>query len=279
MAMSVFGAPHPLLNSWTSQPHDDVAPFLRGLTTADIREDQMIVHDSLVAPAGWNFVLENQVGVIEFRRPGEKLTVMNFNRTTLETTLGVDLMYYHHKYRSMVMVQYKRMIGQPYEYRPDGSHELELQRMTSSAGASVAPRSGSTPTADDYRLYSGAFYWKLCPKTTFTPVSTDLIRGMYLPLDFWATLVDTGQIRGPWGGICARYDNVGRYINNTLFIRLVQDGWIGSRLQDTDSLTHVLDTVLSESMESGKSLVVAISEQASDNRTDNTRSGRGDLED
>ena len=277
LAADIFDTPRDFLRHW-EPPDSGVAPFLQGLEHAVVREDQMVIHDSHCAFPGWIPMPETQIGAIEFYRGDSKLTVMNFNRTPVENTLGVDLLYYHHKYRAYVLVQYKRMTGHPYEYRPDGSYESELARMREFAEA-LGAHSMPNATPHDYRLHPGAFYWKLCPKTLLSPMSTDLIRGIYLPLDYWATLIDTGHACGPQGGVCVNYNNVVRHINNTLFVQLVQDGWIGSRLQDTDSLTQVLNAVLSGAMEGGNSLVVAISEQTSDNHTDNARSGGGDLED
>jgi len=144
-----------------------------------VREDQMIQHDTSVF-GDWARVGGSQIGTVEFtNRSGERLTLMNVNRTRVEENLGVDLVYYSHRFRAFVLVQYKRMVneGRTYGYRPiDPSYTSELTRMKA-VNSTVIP-TVSTLELDDYRLNEGPFFFKLCSAHIVDPGSTDMIPGM-----------------------------------------------------------------------------------------------------
>ena len=55
---------------------------------------------------------------------------------------------------------------------------------------------GKEITELGYRLNPEAFYFKLCEEISFTPLSNNLIRGMYLPLDYWEILTAAPESRG-----------------------------------------------------------------------------------
>jgi len=74
--------------------------------------------------------------------------------------------------------------------------------------------------------------------------STDMIKGMYVPLEYWDALLKSSNIIGEKGGRRITYENVERYFNNTLFIQLVQSGWVGSNLAGTDVLTQLIRAAL-----------------------------------
>jgi hypothetical protein len=74
--------------------------------------------------------------------------------------------------------------------------------------------------------------------------STDMIKGMYVPLEYWDALLKSPNIVGENGGRRITFDNVERYFNNTLFIQLVQSGWVGSNLAGTGVLTQLINSAL-----------------------------------
>ncbi len=90
-------------------------------------------------------------------------TGVNANRTGIEKTLGVDLVYYHHSFDCFTMVQYKRMTGgedQPV-YRPDSdaSYSAEIERMKQF----LTCRSNDSPCdVSAYRIGENPFFFKLC---------------------------------------------------------------------------------------------------------------------
>lgn len=237
----------PILNRWRGS---DTAPFLQGLDEFKLLEDRMIDFDSTVF-GDWAKEASAPVGLATFRRGRRKLTVVNVNRTDVEHALGVDLVYYNHHFEAYVMVQYKRMVQKnsgEHEYRPDGQLEKELERMRSLGG--------SRPVAGDprgYRLDDIGMYLKLCPSTERFLQSADLIRGMYLPLEYWDLALASELTLGKRGGRIVTYDNVDRHMSNTLFIELVSSGWIGSRGLNSAKVTETIRASLS----ANKSVVLA----------------------
>jgi hypothetical protein len=265
LALDIFnrGTPEIDRSKLISQVKADVknkpAPFLKSLQSTYLIEDVMLNNDSFVF-GDWDVFEKQVLSTVMVRRPGEKLTIVNANRTDIEHTLGVDLVYYNHRFHSFVMVQYKRMVdkkkNRKFIYRPfnDTSYMKEYDLMKKFEA--------EDPELEDYdlegyRLYSKTFYWKLCQSLSYKPTGTELIPGMYLPLDFWELLIRSGSLKGPMGGIGATRDNIHRHINNTLFTELVQGGWIGSRYGNTD----VLSQIIHECLDSGDSLMLAASQK------------------
>ena len=229
------------------------APFLQGLPEARVREDAVIEHDARVF-GDWDLIKRHQIGAVEFaNRRGDRLTVINANRHPIESTLGVDLLYYTHSYDAFVLVQYKSLRKEDsgkFVYRPrsDSSLAKELARMQSA-------RRGRTWTGDlaGYRLDSQPFYFKFCRNVTYEPMSQSMTKGMYLPLDYWDVLAASSELSGPRGGIVVSYDTVPRYLTNDAFVELVEDGWIGSRYGDSDEIS----VIVRASLDDGHSLLLA----------------------
>ncbi|MDA0167533.1 hypothetical protein OJ998_00425 [Solirubrobacter taibaiensis] len=246
LAVDIFGGDRADLAQWT--PGDTARPFLVGLENATLREDQIIIHDAGVF-GDWQVVQQSAVGAVEFVRGGRRLTVINVNRHAIEATLGVDLVYYNEFYDAFVLVQYKRMSkesGGNWLYRPDGNHDSEVARMEAIPHAAAEPLS-----ATNYRLNFGACFVKLCETTVFDPRSTDLLRGMYLPIEYLAATTESA--RGSRGGIAYGYSTVPRHLNNTQFVNLVQDAWIGS----SGLTSATLRTFVEARIQDGRSMVLA----------------------
>jgi hypothetical protein len=224
--------------------------FLRGLNQAVLREDQILNHD-LGVFSDWDIVDRSAVGAVFFGRNGAEVTVVNVNRTPVEQTLGVDLVYFHEQFRSFVLVQYKRLEDDRDSdmgavYRPDENLEGELTLMRA-----VVPTPPDPVDEWSYRLGPGVSYLKLCKSVQFDPRSKDLIPGMYLPLEYFDACEPTAV--GPRGGRAYGYSTVPRHFNNTQFIDLVQGGWIGSN----GTLSDELQQLVEELVESGRSVLLA----------------------
>ena len=205
LALDIFGQDRQrVLKAWL--PTDRPAPFLEGLRTAKVGEDIMVQHDAHVF-GDWKVLRKYVTGAVEFLRDNEKLTIYNANRTDVEHTLGVDLLYYHHKYNSYVLVQYKRMNRETRKQRPDEfvyrpidkSYREEIDRIRNFLRGNKDDL--SAVFLREYRLNPSAFYFKLCPKLTLQPLSTDLIRGMYFPIDYWEVINSSPECKGRDGAI------------------------------------------------------------------------------
>jgi hypothetical protein len=157
------------------------------------------------------------------------------------------MFYYHHRYNSYVMVQYKRMEKENSEaiYRLGAeTYEKELRRMRRYEDILVKVTSRLPFELKDFRLHAGTAYFKLCPAEALDPTSTNVIKGMYIPLEYWDVLLRSSNIIGERGGKRLTFESVERYFNNTLFIKLVQSGWVGSNLAGTDVLTELIRAAL-----------------------------------
>lgn len=236
-----------------------VAPFLSQLRGVSLREDAQIGHDLIAFPR-MEIARKDIVGSVVFSNPAgdEHITIINCNRQPLEETLGVDLIYYSHRFDSFVLVQYKRMAasenGTPC-YRPscDANHDREVKRMQ--AAERVMRRlSRTTDTCTDtYRLSGQPFYMKLCEAKAKAALDAGMVSGMYIPLELWRRQLRSEDVRGPRGGIVISWDTCKRRFNNVEFTRLLRQGWIGSAAGQSSYLSSIIENVLG----GGRMLVLA----------------------
>jgi hypothetical protein len=222
--------------------------FLHGLTFRAPIEDRLIDYDASIF-GDWQLVHRDAAGFTVFEEAGNQLTVINVNRTNVERVLGVDLVYFNHRFSSFALVQYKRMRRESGQnvYRRDETLANELERMR---GLPVSREPSEDP--GQYRLHPGTCCLKLCPDGEFRPRDGELIRGMYLPIDFWDELVAAEAMLGSRRGVAVTFENAERHLNS-LFASLLRDGWIGSRLGSTD----LLQVAVEELLEQGHSVTLA----------------------
>jgi hypothetical protein len=232
---------------------DGQRSFVGVLSSVRGAEDNAIAYDSM------RFLdfdrIDHPSGLVTFEKGNELLTILNVNRRGLEKTTGADLIYVNERTHSFVLVQYKAFRREKTRagptrlvYRPDRQFREELGRLRT---IRVGKGNGSTR---DFRLHPGCAFLKICkPVIRLDHDPRELVSGMYLPLDYYDTLVASGDVRGPKGGIAVAYDNVPRHVNNDLFVSLVQGGWIGSRSVTSERLT----SLVLAGLEAGTSVTVA----------------------
>jgi hypothetical protein len=235
LALNVFDSSHRLrkrtLQSWTPPAQRDrLTSFLDGLPDVRTVESQVIAADVAGFP-GATRSQPTAVGTI-FHIGDRQLEVFNVNTHSIETTIGVDLLYFNSTFEAWTMVQYKLMEagdeGRPAVYRPDLQFDQELARMREFRRA--CPDSWSANDgARDYRLCGDGFYFKLCSRHQLVVLSDSLLPGLYLPRLFAESILVDSSRRGPRGGRVLHDDNTERHITNTTFAELVRDGWIGTR--------------------------------------------------
>ena len=235
------------------------APFLMALRNSNLPEDLGIAHDASVFD-GWIPIGVPALGATRFKRGGQALTVANVNRTGIENVLGVDLLYFQEEYHSFVFVQYKRMTregAQPALYRPRGeSYDKEYERMLDwDRRVRPVPEPSDLPS---YRLGSDAFFFKLYANPAGAPAPDELLKGMYFPLSYWTSLLASPDVLGPRGGVQITYENAGRYLTNTDFVGLVEDGWVGTSPQSEKMITEVVG----QSLDAGHSVTLAALQRA-----------------
>lgn len=236
------------------QAESKLPHFLQTVRETKVLEDFAIYHDTNVF-ADWLPVTAHVSGAVTFENSNRRVTVMNVNKTEVERVLGVDMIYYAEEFDSFTTVQYKRMTregdGGKFAYRPLGeTYEAELKRMLD---ADSKFNKDAWTSLKAFRLHPGAFYFKLIYDHSFDPTSASLLKGMYIPLEYWLKLVTDDACRGPQGGVQVTHENARRYITGDFFVELVKGGWIGSRGADSAFIADVI----TRSLEMDRQVVLA----------------------
>lgn len=255
-------------------PVDEMAPFLSRLGDVGLREDPQINHDAATMP-GMSVARRYQTGIAVMENSQERLTIINCNRQPLEETLGVDLVYYNHAFRSFVLVQYKRMKrgskGDAF-YRPhaDGSYPKEIERMKSINAELRGMKCSERNSVRGFRLGRGAFFLKLCNDHASRATEEGMASGTYIPLRLWHSLLRSKATKGKRGGRVVTWDNCTRRFNNSEFTSLLRHGWIGSTPTESEKLNDIIEQTLA-----AKSMVVYAATSESSARTDYLRDDHG----
>lgn len=242
----------------SSTPVTDRAPFLQHLGKVNLRETDAIEHDSTNIP-GYERIKKYLVGAAEFVGPHSKLTVMNVNLKPLERSLGVDLIYYNHVFRSFVLIQYKRMSDTVKEkpcYRPDSDENFKPECDRIDGWLKTFRAIPKQPVSyREFRLGTGPFFFKFCDLKDAAAFDTSLSPGFYLPYRLMRQLLRSKVSKGPRDGRMIGWDTGSRFLSNKRMMELIQAGWVGS----SGSTTAKLDEVLSGVLQGDRSLIYAVS--------------------
>lgn len=251
LLLEITGLPRTTLRDWTEPAPE--SPYLAGLPARTPLEDAQIAYDLERFPG----LLREPDARVEWRAFTDgrrRLLVMNANRTPVEHTLGVDVVYLNESQDCFVLVQYKRLqrshasASSPAFYRPDANLADELERMRKidqlCQGVSGA-----------FRLLSTPCWVKLTDPSPSVTNPTTLLKGMYFAREHFEELL--ASRRGPRGGVRISYDNVDRYMTNTVFTELVKDAWIGSR----GTASADIRRLVRESLASGNALLVGVASE------------------
>jgi hypothetical protein len=249
LLLEIGGTGREFLRDWTPPPAR--ASFLAGIKQRFVSEETLINHDVRRFP-GLAETLGADVDWRVFEGNRRQIFVMNANTEPVENTLGVDVVYFNEAFKSFVLVQYKRLVRESNAegesgvwYRPDHNLSTELDRM-GVVDSLYGSREG------DFRLFSQACWVKLCDPSAVVQDPLQLIKGMYLTRKHFVELLEV--CKGPRGGVRLGYDNVPRHINNTLFVELVKEGWVGTCGTGTMELGEVVRMVL----ENRRALVLGV---------------------
>jgi hypothetical protein len=255
--MSIAGIDRGELQGWDISEYKETTSFLDGLEQVRLREDPMVVNDLNTLP-GFNVLKTTPLNSVVFENDKSKLTVLLANRLPLEKQLGVDLIYYNETFSCFLMIQYKAMEkeGDDAVYRfPNTQLTEEIDRMN--GVLSELKKAPSNIEADGFRLNENPFFLKMCPRIVFNPDNIGLIKGMYLPLQYWELLSKHPAMIGPKGGSRLSYKNVRRYFNNTEFVTMASGGWVGTNIEQSKFLEKAIKSTLG----SGRSVVFAVNNE------------------
>jgi hypothetical protein len=265
-ALTIAGFDKENLAGWDTAVGRDTTSYLDGLPQVRLREDPMINNDLSIFP-GHEMVKKTIHNSVVFENNQSKLTVVLANRLPLEEQTGADLIYYNETFKCFLMIQYKAMEheGQEAVFRfPNTQLNQEIKRMD--LLLQELRKCVGNDTADGYRLCENPFFLKLCPRITFDPDNVALVKGMYLPLDYWHLISEHPCVIGPRGGKQLSYRNVRRYFDNSAFVNIAAGGWVGTTINQSS----VLESAIRATLESGKAAVVAINEQLDSRHRMNT---------
>lgn len=297
LALRMGGFPTTSLQEWVP-PNDINAPFSAGLISdrnepgllelpaaaaeraepdsssdedslADLFDNEMeanlIDADAHVLP-GWRPVRreDTRADIHEFTDDrGRRMEILNVNASPVEKRAGVDLLYFYKKTKSLVGVQYKRLIEGD-NITVDERLDDQIERMKA-----VCKKLNMPPSSPDHwRIGNDWMYIKLARTQTMDPDGSDLIKGLYLPLSYLEVLLTDDRVIGPRGGRRLGYGTVERYITSTLFIDLIKEGWIGSPPTRPKHFMALAQEALSEM----RSVVLAMDHSDESPRNRQTRS-------
>jgi hypothetical protein len=252
-AMNIAGINKSELQGWDFS-NTESSSFLDGIKSVRLREDSMIINDLTYMP-GFELMKNSNFSSSVFNNSKSRLTVLLANRMPLEELIGTDLIYYNEDFKCFVMVQYKVMEKEEDKFvfrLPNIQFSEEIKRMD--AMLKVLNKESNTGHLQDFRISNMLFFIKICPRIVFNPDNVGLSKGMYLPLDYLKILQEDDSILGEKGGRKITYENVGRYFDNTTFKSIVEGGWIGT----SHNQSKVLEVIIKEILENGRTAVVAI---------------------
>ncbi|HRO19004.1 hypothetical protein [Alcaligenes phenolicus] len=185
-----------------------------------------------------------------------------YDKKPLETVLGIDLLIFMADFESFLLLQYKSMApksdddGKTWSYLVDAQFRSQIEAMDR-AGAAIARQSPSTTHAmKHWRLTDEAFYFKFCE--TMRPDARDdaLVAGITLGHYHLKRFLELPEARGKHGGHRIGYSNCPRYLNNTQFVELAREGWIGC---DERGMAFIAE-ILGAGREHGRAAMFAIVE-------------------
>lgn len=141
--------------------------------------------------------------------------------------------------------------GTPYFATRDNQLAKEIARMETHL--ELITRAPKNSLSDGFRLLENPFYIKICPRLQFEVAEPSMIRGMYLPLEYFTLLTQDPKSRGTRGAGRLDFHNVPRYFDNTSFISLVQSGWIGTTIAQSE----LLGELVREIVQTGRAVNIA----------------------
>jgi len=192
---------------------------------------------------------------------GRQVRVHIYDKKPLETILGIDLLIYQESYKSYLLVQYKIMKpmhgrrGNTWSYLVD--EQIRKQIVTMDEGiAAIQRQPAALAKIMDWRLNNGAFYFKFCETTRPAARDDALVGGITIGLEHLKSFLSLSASAGDNGGQRIGYENCARYLNNTQFIELAREGWIGCNQQGYS----LISDVLTANQEGGKVAMLAVIE-------------------
>lgn len=106
---------------------------------------------------------------------------------------------------------------------------------------------------DDFRILPSPSWLKLCHPQGFIPKTNDMIHGMYFAREHFEQLRKGDRLRTERDAVRFGFQNVPSYLDNTMFVKLVENGLIGT----AGTSTELVRQQVIRSFERKKALVLA----------------------
>lgn len=164
---------------------------------------------------------------------GRQVRVHVYDKKPLETVLGIDLLIFLADYTSYLLIQYKCMEpksdehGKTWSYLVDSQLLKQIEAMDTAVIAISQAVPPTVPSLKDWRLSNEAFFFKFCETTRPDARDDALIAGITLGHSHLKSFLSLPDSSGGNGGQRVGYSNCPRYLNNTQFVDLAREGWIG----------------------------------------------------
>ena len=175
-----------------------------------------------------------------------EVRVYVYDKKPLETVLGIDLLIFLADFKTYLLLQYKCMKpksddeGKSWSYLVDPQLHTQIQAMDSAVAAmGRLPRSTAT-SLKDWRLNEEAFYFKFCETTRPDARDDALVAGITLGHSYLKHFLTLPEANGKHGGQRIGYGNCPRYLNNSQFVDLAREGWIGCGHQGCTLISEVI---------------------------------------
>lgn len=213
-----------------------------------ITEDQAIFKDAIVFsnPLVWSTDFK---GKRIINNTGNMVDLWYANRNKYESLIGVDLILFHKIHNAFLLIQYKRMKkeGEQQVYRIDTQFQSEIQRMEKTK-LILANNTAS-------RLNPDPFFLRFCWEKNNDCCSTnlELLKGMNVPLGFFQNRYRNGGFATAKGAQVVTAESIGNYLDNSTFISLFKNGWIGTEPIDSNQLQEYV----SKELDNNKSIFFA----------------------
>ncbi len=208
---------------------DEARSILDLLDNESLHEQDAIRHDERV----FEGLLNGQMRHGVFTDGKDRAVRIHvYDKKPLESVLGIDLLVFQEAYQSFLLLQYKMMKpsheknGKTWSYLVDSQLRKQMELMDR-AQARIYEEELPEKVMWDWRLNGCPFYFKFCEATRSTARADGLVRGLTISLEHLTHFLSLDESRGEQGGRRVGYTNCPRYLNNTQFVELARDGWIG----------------------------------------------------
>ena len=209
-----------------------------------LQEQDLIRQDQTVFG---NLLKGDSTHVRRFDGVGSReVRVYVYDKKPLETVLGIDLLIFLADFNTYLLLQYKCMEpksddqGKTWSYLVDPHLHTQIQAMDCAVAAmGRLPRSTAT-SMKDWRLNEEAFYFKFCETTRPNARDDALVAGITLGHSYLKHFLTLPEASGKRGGQRIGYGNCPRYLNNSQFVDLAREGWIGCGHQGYQLISQVI---------------------------------------